>query len=73
MGNPNPQVAFGAFTIDLVARSIAGPTWPINLSQREWAIFEALLRGPRAILTRSRLEDQLYTFDAEVESNTIEV
>jgi two-component system OmpR family response regulator len=72
-GNPNPQVSFGAFTIDLVARSIAGPAGPIDLSQREWVIFEALLRSPRAILTRSRLEDQLYTFDAEVESNTIEV
>ncbi len=72
-GNPNPQIAFGALTIDLAARSITGPDGTVDLSQREWVIFEALLRNPRAILTRSRLEDQLYSFDAEVESNTIEV
>lgn len=72
-GRPNPQVGFGAFTIDLVARSVVGPEGSVDLSQREWVIFEALLRSPTAILTRSRLEDQLYSFDAEVESNTIEV
>ena len=45
----------------------------IDLSQREWAIFEALLRAPGAVLSRARLEEHLYSFDAEVESNTIEV
>ncbi len=72
-GNPNPNVAFGPYSIDLVARSIAGPRGTIDLSQREWVIFEALLRSPGAILTKSRLEEKLYSFDAEVESNTIEV
>lgn len=72
-GNPNPQVSFGRFTVDLAARSVLGPDGPVDLSQREWVIFEALLRSPNAIVTRSRLEDQLYSFDAEVESNTIEV
>ncbi|MER2508423.1 response regulator transcription factor [Amaricoccus sp.] len=71
--NPNPRIAFGPFVVDLVARSIAGPAGPVDLSQREWVIFETLLRSPRAIVTRSRLEDRLYSFDAEVESNTIEV
>lgn len=72
-GNPNPTVAFGPFSVDLVARSITGPGGAVALSQREWVIFELLLRSPSAIVTRSRLEDQLYSFDAEVESNTIEV
>lgn len=72
-GKPNPQVKFGAYVVDLVARSVMGPEGNVDLSQREWAIFEALLRSPTAILTRSRLEDQLYSFNAEVESNTIEV
>lgn len=72
-GNPNPHIAFGDFAVDLVARSVVGPLGAVNLSQREWVIFEALLRHPGVILTKSRIEDQLYSFDAEVESNTIEV
>lgn len=72
-GNPNPGIAFGSYTVDLVARSVVGPRGPVPLSQREWVIFEVLLRSPTAILTRTRLEEQLYSFDAEVESNTIEV
>ena len=72
-GSPNPRLTFGSYTVDLVNRSIVGPRGPVALSQREWVIFEVLLRSPSAILSRSRLEEQLYSFDAEVESNTIEV
>ena len=73
-GNPNPRITFGALAVDLAARSILGPDGgAIDLSQREWAIFEALLRAPGAVLSRARLEEHLYSFDAEVESNTIEV
>ena len=72
-GQPNPRIPFGPFEIDLVGRAIRGPQGAVDLSQREWTIFEALLRSPGVVLTKSRLEDQLYTFDAEVESNTIEV
>lgn len=72
-GNPNPQVRFGSFAIDLAARSISGPEGKIDLSQREWVIFEALLQSPTTIQPKTRLEERLYSFDAEVESNTIEV
>jgi two-component system, OmpR family, response regulator len=71
--NPNPTVAFGAFSVDLVARTVTGPGGTVDLSQREWVIFEALLRNPGAIMSKTRLEEQFYSFDAEVESNTIEV
>lgn len=72
-GNPNPLIQFGALQIDLAPRSISGPQGRIDLSQREWAILEALLQRPSSILTKSQLEERLYSFDSEVESNTIEV
>ncbi len=72
-GNPNPLIRLGDLDIDLSAHAIRGPGGPIDLSQREWVIFEALLQRPGAILSKSQIEDQLYSFDAEVESNTIEV
>ena len=72
-GNPNPQISLGALQIDLAAHAIQGASGQIDLSQREWVIFEALLQRPGQIVSKSQIEDRLYSFDAEVESNTIEV
>lgn len=72
-GNPNPLVELGALSIDVAARSIIGPGGRIDLSGREWAIFEALLARPGAILSKAQMEERLYSFDTEVESNTIGV
>ncbi len=72
-GNPNPLVTHGALTIDLAARSIRRAGKPVQLTAREWALFEAFLSRPGQLLSKGQLEDKLYTFDAEIESNTIEV
>lgn len=72
-GNPNPVITLGAMEVDLATRSILLSGKNINLTAREWAIFEALLQNPGVIQSKSRLEDRLYAFDAEVESNSIEV
>tara|TARA_R110002096_G_scaffold329093_7_gene523244 strand:+ start:5162 stop:5821 length:660 start_codon:yes stop_codon:yes gene_type:complete len=72
-GNPNPIIAHGALDIDLAARSIHSAGKPIPLTAREWALFEALLARPGQLLSKAQLEDKLYSFGAEIESNTIEV
>ncbi len=72
-GNPNPLVQLGALEIDLAARAVYREGRRVDLTAREWALFEALLQRPETILSKSQVEDRLYAFDAEVESNTIEV
>lgn len=72
-GNPNPLITHGALQIDLAARSIHRDGTPVQLTAREWALLEAFLARPGQLLSKAQLEDKLYTFDAEVESNTIEV
>ena len=72
-GNPNPIVTHGALEIDLAARSIHHEGRPVTLTAREWALFEAFLSRPGQLLSKAQLEDKLYAFGAEVESNTIEV
>jgi two-component system OmpR family response regulator len=59
--------------IDLAERSILKDGHPIALTAREWVLFEAFLQKPRQLLSRPMLEERLYSFDAEVESNAIEV
>lgn len=72
-GDPNPHIMIGANRVDLAGRSIRGPDGAIDLGLREWIVFETLIQAKGAIVSKSRLEDRLYSFDAEVESNTIEV
>jgi two-component system OmpR family response regulator len=72
-GNPNPIVTHGPLTIDLAARSLRRDGKPVQLTAREWALFEAFLARPGQLLSKAQLEEKLYAFDAEVESNTIEV
>lgn len=72
-GNPNPLLCLGPLEIDLAARRILRDGRAVTLTAREWALFEALMTRPGQILSKAQLEEKLYAFDAEVESNTIEV
>ncbi|MFP5465500.1 MAG: response regulator transcription factor [Gammaproteobacteria bacterium] len=72
-GSPNPVITHGSLRIDLAARSIHRDEHPVVLTAREWALLEAFLSRPGQLLSKAQLEDKLYAFDAEVESNTIEV
>ena len=72
-GNPNPLIQRGDLEIDLAARSVHRAGRLVPLTAREWALFEALLGHPGQLFSKAQLEDKLYAFGAEVESNTIEV
>ena len=51
-----------------VARGVDVP-----VSRREFAILHALMERPGTVLSRVQLEDRLYGWDMEVESNAVEV
>ena len=72
-GNPNPLVSLGDIDIDLAARSVHRAGKRVALTAREWALFEALVQRPNMLLSKAQLEERLYAFGAEVESNAIEV
>lgn len=72
-GNPNPIITHGPLQIDLAARSILLNGRSVVLTAREWALFEAFLARPGQLLSKAQLEEKLYAFDTEIESNTIEV
>ena len=72
-GKPNPAVRIGGLMVDLAARRVTGPAGDIALTQREWIILEAFVQRPGLVIPKSVLEERLYSFDATVESNTIEV
>lgn len=73
VGNPNPLVELGDLEIDLAHRSARRANRLVELTAREWALLETFVQAPGAILSKRQLEERLYAFGSEVESNTIEV
>jgi two-component system OmpR family response regulator len=72
-GNPNPLITHGELEVDRAARSIRRQGRPVQLTAREWALFEAFLARPGQLLSKAQLEEKLYAFESEIESNAIEV
>ena len=72
-GNPNPLIKIGDLAIDLAARRVTRAGKPVALTAREWVLFEAFVQRPGQLMSKAQLEERLYAFDDEVESNTIEV
>ncbi|MCX7303555.1 MAG: response regulator transcription factor [Hyphomicrobiales bacterium] len=72
-GRPDPTVIVGDIRVDLAARRVARGEGDITLTAREWAVLDRLMARPGAIVSKGQIEDALYAFGAEVESNTVEV
>ena len=72
-GNPNPIIRIGPLEIDIARRSVRHDGKAVQLTAREWALLDAFLARPGQLLSKSQLEEKLYDFDSEIESNTIEV
>ena len=72
-GNPNPIITIGALEVDMTQHLISRDGVTVNLTAREWALLEAFIQRPGTLLSKSQLEDHLYAFGSEIESNTIEV
>jgi two-component system OmpR family response regulator len=72
-GNPSPIVTLDDIELNQAARELKRGGKRVDLTQREWAILDQLLRRPNAVVSKEQLEEALYSFGAEIESNTIEV
>lgn len=46
---------------------------PVSLSAREWAVLEPLLARPGVVLSRSQLEEKLFSWKDDISSNAVEV
>jgi two-component system response regulator QseB len=72
-GRAEPVVRAGAVTLDPATREVTRDGETVALSAREYALLEALMARPGAVLSRAQLEEKLYGWGQEVESNTVEV
>jgi two-component system response regulator QseB len=72
-GRGDPCIRSGAICLNPATHVVERDGVPVQLSAHEYAVLEALLQRPGTILSRAQLEDRLYGWDAQVESNAVEV
>ncbi|MBO9628762.1 MAG: response regulator transcription factor [Shinella sp.] len=72
-GSSLPILETGALSIQLADRRVLRDGQPVDLSGREWAVLARLANRPDAIVSKSEIEEALYAFGSEIESNTVEV
>jgi len=72
-GRAEPVVRHGPIALDPATRAVTLRGRPVELSGREFALLQALLARPGAVLSRAQLEERLYGWDEEVGSNAVEV
>ena len=72
-GRPEPVLKLGNLEFDASSREIRLDGERIPLSHRELALLERLLQRPGATVSKATLEQSIYGWGEEVESNAIEV
>lgn len=72
-GRTETLMRHGPITIDPASRHVTLNGNPVNLSAREFALLEALLDRPGAVLSVAQLEEKIYGWNEEVGSNAVEV
>lgn len=71
-GVASPVLTNGTLQLDPTTREATVNDITVRLSGREFALLQALLLRPGAILSRAELEDRIYGWNEEVESNVVE-
>jgi DNA-binding response OmpR family regulator len=72
-GRSTSLMECGELTLDLATREVAYRGRRHALSSREFALVQVLAERPGAILSRSQIEDRIYGWGEEVESNAVDV
>jgi two-component system OmpR family response regulator/two-component system response regulator QseB len=66
-------IEHGALRLDLASHEVTFGGEQVKLSAREFSVLRALLDNPGSVVSKSQLEEKLYGWNTEVESNTVDV
>jgi two-component system OmpR family response regulator/two-component system response regulator QseB len=72
-GRAAPLLTHGNLALDPAAHSVTLAGQPVDLASREFSLLQLLLESAGRVLTRSQLEQSLYGWGDEPDSNALEV
>ncbi|MEK7989489.1 MAG: response regulator transcription factor [Thiotrichaceae bacterium] len=72
-GRAIPQIYYADLCLDPAAHTLTQADNPVKLSNKELLILQILLENIGKVMSRQQLEDSLYGWNEEIESNAVEV
>ncbi|MGR9013493.1 MAG: response regulator [Gammaproteobacteria bacterium] len=72
-GRSVPNIEYKGIILDPASHQVTWNNEKIDLSQKEFEILSFLMSNIGKVISRARLEESLYSWDSDVESNTVEV
>lgn len=72
-GRADPLITYGDLTLNPASHEVIFRNQLLNMSAKEFGLLHALLDQPERVLSLAQLEEKLYGWDQEVDSNAIEV
>jgi DNA-binding response OmpR family regulator len=72
-GTAAPLLKVAGVELDAAAHRVLYRDQPVELPAREFAVLHALMLNAGRVLSRAQIEEQLYSWGEEVESNAVEV
>ncbi|HZV54000.1 MAG TPA: response regulator [Rhodocyclaceae bacterium] len=72
-GRAEPEIRLGPLRLDPVSHEVWLDDVPVALSAREFALLHTLIEQPGKPFSRAALEERLYGWNEEIESNAVEV
>ena len=72
-GSGNPKLEHQNLILDPASRQVTVDDSQVEFSQKEFEVLSFLLTNKGTVISRSRLEETLYAWNSEIESNTVEV
>jgi len=72
-GRATPVIEIGALALDPAAHTVTLDGETVALSKREFSLLHALMKQPGVPLSRAQIEESLYGWEEEIESNAVEV
>jgi len=72
-GRGEPVFSHKGVSLNPATREATLQGQPLVFSAREWAVLEALIARPGAVLSRAQLEQKLFSWKDDVSSNAVEV
>jgi DNA-binding response OmpR family regulator len=67
-----PQLKVGDLTLDLVRHEVQRGGRSIELTAKEFALLEFLMRNPGQVLTRTQITDRVWRYDLDALSNVVD-
>ena len=69
----NPRLSVGDLTLDLVGHEACRDGRVIELTAKEFALLEYLMRHPGRVLSRTQIVDAVWRYDMEALSNVVDI